>query len=136
MHFTDDAMALTVRQPWAWALVHGHKDVENRRWMTNYRGRLWIHAAAVPVTATELSAIRHAFPDIAFPDTYTIGALIGFVTLTDVLVTSPSRWYQAAHFAWTVRDAVALREPIPMPGRLKLWEVPRGGRTSPSKRSD
>ena len=26
-----DAMrVLTVRQPWAWAIIHGQKDVENR----------------------------------------------------------------------------------------------------------
>lgn len=38
--------AITVRQPWAWALVHGGKDVENR--VRNiagaYRGPVAIHA--------------------------------------------------------------------------------------------
>jgi hypothetical protein len=35
--------ALTVRQPWAWAIFHG-KPVENRSWATKYRGDLLIHA--------------------------------------------------------------------------------------------
>ncbi|RUQ07035.1 hypothetical protein D8M34_06075 [Microbacterium sp. HSID17254] len=37
---------LTVRQPWAWAIVHGGKDVENRpRNITGgYRGPVAIHA--------------------------------------------------------------------------------------------
>lgn len=38
---------LTVRQPWAWAIMHGNKDVENR--VRNiagaYRGPVAIHAA-------------------------------------------------------------------------------------------
>jgi hypothetical protein len=36
---------LTVRNPWAWALLHG-KPVENRSWPVNYRGPLWLHAGA------------------------------------------------------------------------------------------
>ena len=39
--------ALTVKQPWAWAIIHGGKDVENRSWMPNLgpRGmRIAIHA--------------------------------------------------------------------------------------------
>jgi hypothetical protein len=35
---------LTVCQPWAWAIVHGRKHVENRTWATDYRGPLLIHA--------------------------------------------------------------------------------------------
>jgi hypothetical protein len=33
------APALSVRQPWAWLIVNGYKDVENRSWTTHYRGR-------------------------------------------------------------------------------------------------
>jgi hypothetical protein len=36
--------ALTVQQPWAWAIVHGGKDVENRTQAWGYRGPLAIHA--------------------------------------------------------------------------------------------
>ena len=40
---------LTVRQPWAWAIVHGGKDVENRvrNLAGGYRGPVAIHAGAV-----------------------------------------------------------------------------------------
>lgn len=37
---------LTVRQPWAWAIAHGGKDVENRATLWRYRGPLLIHAGA------------------------------------------------------------------------------------------
>jgi len=36
--------ALSLWQPWAWLVVHGLKDVENRSWQTNYRGPLVIQA--------------------------------------------------------------------------------------------
>ena len=38
---------LTVRQPWAWAIIHGGKDVENRvrNIAGSYRGPVAIHAA-------------------------------------------------------------------------------------------
>jgi hypothetical protein len=39
---------LTIRQPWAHAILHLGKDVENRSWRTRYRGLLLIHAAARP----------------------------------------------------------------------------------------
>jgi hypothetical protein len=38
--------AITVRQPWAWLVVTGKKDIENRTWRTHYRGKLLIHAAS------------------------------------------------------------------------------------------
>ena len=37
--------AITVRQPWAWLLIQGTKDIENRDWPTNVRGQVAIHAA-------------------------------------------------------------------------------------------
>src|SRR3972149_11819690 len=36
--------ALSIIQPWAWLIVHGHKPVENRRWPTSFRGQFLIHA--------------------------------------------------------------------------------------------
>lgn len=42
--------ALSVRQPWAWLIVNGHKLFENREWQPNnpcrrFRGRVLIHAS-------------------------------------------------------------------------------------------
>jgi hypothetical protein len=36
--------ALTVKQPWAWAILHAGKDIENRGWRTHYKGPLVIHS--------------------------------------------------------------------------------------------
>ena len=40
--------ALTVHAPWAWAIIHGGKDIENRswcppKWMLDQR--IWIHCS-------------------------------------------------------------------------------------------
>src|SRR5438105_11911405 len=40
-----DLGAVSIRQPWAWLVVMGYKDVENRSWRTNHRGALLIHAS-------------------------------------------------------------------------------------------
>src|SRR5262245_48609820 len=37
--------ALTVRQPWAWAIIHGGKLIENRTTRIHYTGPVAIHAA-------------------------------------------------------------------------------------------
>lgn len=39
--------ALSLIQPWGWAVARGHKAVENRSWSTNYRGTIAIHASSV-----------------------------------------------------------------------------------------
>ena len=43
-------LALSVRQPWAWAIIYAGKDIENRSWQAvnhglRQRGRIAIHAS-------------------------------------------------------------------------------------------
>lgn len=47
MTVVDPTRALSVLSPWAWALVHGGKDVENRgpTFTRKFRGRFWVHAS-------------------------------------------------------------------------------------------
>jgi hypothetical protein len=49
--------ALSIRQPWAWLIVTGYKDIENRSWRTNYRGPLLIHAGRA-IDPTSLDQIK------------------------------------------------------------------------------
>lgn len=43
--------ALSIRQPWAWAITNAGKDIENRDWPTRFRGPVCIHAAkSVPAS--------------------------------------------------------------------------------------
>jgi hypothetical protein len=36
--------ALSIMQPWAWLIVNGLKDIENRKWSTDFRGEFLVHA--------------------------------------------------------------------------------------------
>lgn len=116
-------IALTVRQPWAWALVTGRKDVENRSWYTEHRGLLWIHASTKPADPNAIAWIRARFPHISVPNHYATGALVGNVTLTDCAVRSESVWYVQPNYAWLVTDGFALRAPVPMRGKQGLWAI-------------
>lgn len=52
--------ALSVRQPWAWALAEGHKPVENRTWDTPFRGRFALHAGIARFELDEVDQVREA----------------------------------------------------------------------------
>ena len=77
-------------QPWAWAIVHGGKTVENRTQAWTYRGPLAIHAGArlsergCNVVPDLLDATRPdllpAYADLDLP----YSAVIGTVDLVDV----------------------------------------------------
>lgn len=79
---------LTVRQPWAWAIIHGGKDVENRvrNLAGDYRGEIAIHAGI----RDDEDAYWNENIDFALDDTMTTadsltrGAIIGVVDLVDV----------------------------------------------------
>jgi hypothetical protein len=71
-----EPVALSVRQPWAWAIVSGYKDVENRSWPTNYRGTYLSTAGRRLDRACleRLDLLGHAYPE-----DLTVGALVGTV---------------------------------------------------------
>jgi hypothetical protein len=120
--------ALTIRQPWAWAVVYAGKDVENRRWRTAYRGPLLIHAAkhTDPAGAASLlwtMADPEAFgqPRAAFE---TCGAIIGLAYLADILTDSPSPWAQPGCYHWMLESPAPVDPPVPCQGRQGRWNPP------------
>lgn len=135
--------ALTVRQPWAWALVMGYKGVENRTTLWKHRGLLLVHASGTPDPWPDgmenplvQQAIRHALAfegpeaDVLFRAR---GSIIGAVTVTDThraTVPSgccPEGWAEPGDgkkVHMVVEDAVRFPEPIPAVGALGLWDVP------------
>jgi hypothetical protein len=118
--------ALTVRPHWAWLMVNGYKDIENRSWPTRLRGRIWIHASSSPVTKTEyerfLNICRERrikkFPrreDIKF------GGIVGSVEIVDCVTKSRSYWF-GGEYGFVLNNArrTAFK---PMKGRLGFFEV-------------
>lgn len=52
-----DLRALSIRQPWAWAILHAGKGIENRDWTgCSYRGPLLLHAGKSCTRAEYASA--------------------------------------------------------------------------------
>ncbi len=99
---TGSAMALSIRQPWAWLIVHGGKDVENRQWATRFRGPVLIHAAK-GMTKTEYNDCRdfvvREFPHIWLPPMHDLdlGGIVGEAEIVDCVQDSESRWFFGAY---------------------------------------
>src|SRR2546421_11293269 len=72
--------ALSLRQPWAWLVVNGYKDIENRSWRTNHRGPLLIHAGSSDreLTIDLKNHIKDKY-GVALPETVETGGIVGVV---------------------------------------------------------
>ena len=128
--------ALSLIQPWAIAIMLGHKKIETRSWNTKFRGRIAIHASkGQPKYAKEfaLSEFKLGF----LPEDVPLGAIIGFATIIDTVRTESlsgqiseveRRYgdYSEGRWAWKLDDIVPLSEDklIWCKGALGLWEVP------------
>jgi hypothetical protein len=114
---------LTIRQPWAWAIIHGGKDVENRSWRTAHRGPLLIHAGARFDRSAEPEVRRLASQGPPPPDEYELGAIVGVVELVDCVRDARSPWAEAGFWHWVLTGARPV-DPVSCPGRLGLWRPP------------
>jgi ASCH domain len=116
---------IVVRQPWAWLIVNGYKDIENRTWKTRYRGPLLIQASANLPPRWELDDGR-AFArkrGVRVPEQLERGGIIGVVQLDDCVTRSPSRWFQGP-VGWILSKPKPLSF-IPSKGRLGLFDPPK-----------
>ena len=75
--------ALSLKQPWATLMVHGHKSIEVRRWPTTRRGRILIHAARIPDSRPE--AWKHV-PKELEEAAGLLGGIIGEADLTGCVI--------------------------------------------------
>jgi hypothetical protein len=103
--------AITIQQPYATLIVAGEKKEEWRSWPISYRGPLLVHASKYG-HVLDSPELREAADVLAF------GAIIGIVTVTDCRMAK-------GMYRYTLRNALALEEPIPCSGNLGLWEVPK-----------
>jgi len=118
---------ISIRQPWAWAIVAGHKPVENRSWATSYRGPVLIHAgktASKRYMAERAAEIAEKF-GLSVPaiGDLPLGGIVGIADLVDCLPTHPSPWYIQGEFAWVLANARPLPF-LPCKGQLGFFDVP------------
>lgn len=107
--------AITVHQPWAWAIVMGYKDVENRRSRTESRGPLLIHAA-LKMDPAGFQFLWELGLHRKLPDELAVGALIGEVNLTDCRYGYESEWARPGHWQWILTSPKEFRSPLACTG--------------------
>lgn len=124
--------ALSIRQPYAWAIVMGFKDVENRSWATNHRGPVLIHAGlreqsadvedvlrrVADQTGTALTLIRNSYHTLGAR-----GAIVGAVTITGDTNSHPSAWFTGPRGFVLEKPARAIT-PVACRGQLGFFTVP------------
>jgi hypothetical protein len=140
-------IALSVRQPWAWAIIHCGKDIENRSWQAvnhglHKRGRIAIHAAK-GMTRDEYQKARDFIDGLGYvtPDAHALlrGGICGSVEVVDVVRQSDSPWFfgprglvlkdarpcpfipakgELGYFQWTPASADYVAPPAP-------WMLPK-----------
>lgn len=118
--------ALSIRQPWAWAIVRAGKRVENRTWPTPHRGPLLLHAAAgLGRDEYERAAavIRDLAPAARLPAFGALerGGIVGRCHLVDCVRASPSPWF-CGPVGLVLAEVEALPF-TPLRGQLGLFEV-------------
>ena len=136
---------LSVRQPWAWLIVAGYKDIENRTWSTPYRGELAIHASSsfdffffdledqtdplykYCALVRDHFGIKPGSRKIT-RNQHELSAIVGTVQLTACIIADdtspdiPSDWCFYCGYAWKMEQAEQWEKPITgIKGKLNIW---------------
>jgi hypothetical protein len=129
--------ALTVCQPFASLFAMGLKRVENRRWATDCRGPILIHAGKSPAWMDSWHA-DGGRPDIVLPDPLPFGAIVARAHLIDCCTIGriedlsyahPLAWlkrhpHAVGPWCWILGQVQRLADPIPYRGAQGIFDVP------------
>ena len=119
--------ALSIRSPWWWAILKAGKDIENRDWKTNFRGRVLIHASKWYrkseikddlLTIQRIAGIKNApadnGPEMLRPYG---GHIVGSVEIVDCVSVSKSPWF-FGKYGLVLRHPIEFTTDIPCKGML------------------
>lgn len=123
--------AISIRPPWAWAILYAKKNIENRSWATKMRGTVAVHASKTmsrPYYEAAVAEIRQLAPRAKVPPYEELprSAIIGLVDIMGCEQKTASKWHGRGQYGFVLANPRALRRPIPCDGRLNFWEVPEG----------
>ena len=125
MSIAPGPRVLSIRQPWAWAILAEKKRVENRTWDTPYRGEVYLHASR----ALDRQGVAWLVEELRLrvPDPLPLGAIVGTCVLKDVITKDRERsygeWFCGPYGLFLARPR-ALPRPIPFLGKLGLFTAP------------
>lgn len=116
---------LSIRQPWADAIIHFGKDIENRDWPTRFRGLVLIHAGKAfgrdehdDVDTVKRMIGRAPYQLLQKP---LLGGIVGIAEIVDCVTESDSKWF-FGKYGFVIRNARSLPF-IPMKGALGFFEA-------------
>lgn len=122
--------ALSVRQPWVYAIFHLGKDIENRSWRSDnpgikFRGPVCIHASSglgrdEYADAVDSIACMSGGKAVAPARDLPRGCIVGTVDIVDVVTDSPSPWF-VGRVGLVLRNPILLDKPIPAGGQLGFF---------------
>jgi hypothetical protein len=118
--------ALTIRQPWVWAILEAGKRIENRPRVTHYRGPVYIHAGVAtpnwqPLADVESRCGRYPDPEVLDYGVIVAKAEIVACVWSDVMAPP---WGEPQCYHWHLDNVRRLRKPIAVRGQLGLWNYP------------
>jgi hypothetical protein len=121
MAMTTDVIeipVLTVHKPFSWAVMEGHKRIENRAKLTKYRRPVLIHAevdmkrCAVQLSLAQDFARQHGCPVPPLLELWpSLGKILGVVDLGDLKPEERGPW-ATGPFCWRLANPRKLRLPI------------------------
>jgi hypothetical protein len=126
-----EVRTLPVKQPWAWFIVNGYKDVENRSWKpaeARIGERFLVHASQRRLTKADFEKFIEIVQDLKlkrYPksiDDFVYGSLLGSVVLDAIVRNSKSEWAGRGCFHWVISKA-RKSKPKKMKGQLGLYRV-------------
>ena len=129
--------ALSIRQPWAWAILCAGKRIENRAWERGpgfMVGQTFLLHAAKGCTVDEyenaaLSMQLASGVETPPLRTLTRGAIVGrarLVGFARISETSRDPWAVPGALGLWLSDVERITSPIPFKGALGFFEVPDG----------
>lgn len=132
--------ALSIRQPWAWAIIHAGKTLENRSWggwnnhQKKFRGPFCVHASTGMTRCEYEDAaefMAHQCKVIVPPAADLVrGAIIGTAVVTAWVNTSQNPWFMGPG-ALVLELPEALSDPIPCAGALGWFDWKPGSSIAP-----
>lgn len=115
---------ISVRQPFAEAIVRGLKDIENRSWSTNFRGKLYIHASrSRAMFRDNLEYVEDVSGVALDEDALVYGAIIGSVHLVDCVTEHRSPWF-VGDFGFVLQRPSRIKVPLAFIANTGIRPVP------------
>jgi len=113
---------LSIKQPWAWLIVNGYKNIENRTWKTHFRGTFWIHAGK-KIDKEAFTFYFQQFEKMPIVSDLEKGGIVGQAQIVDCVQKHPSPWYDPGGNGFVLIKQHPVKF-IPLKGQLGFFNVP------------